>query len=1358
MLSNERPFPGLRPFVLSDHAFFFGREEQSFELFRRLDRSRFIAVVGSSGSGKSSLVRAGLQPLIAEETSQAGGRAWRWIELRPGDAPLTSLATALSNVLPASDDPAADSGRRDRFAFVLRQSRFGLTEAVSSIGDLRHVTPLIFVDQFEELFRYAMSGERGQLSSREEATQFVQLLLQATYDRTHPVHVLLTMRSDFIGDCARFHGLPEAVSASQFLVPSLTRDQRESVIRGPIKAAGATIEPALVERLLNDSSEELDELPVLQHCLQRLWEAALPARSRGSPRLQLSHYAAIGGVSGALSRHADEIMASLPIDELAVEQVFRALSEVDHEGRATRRAITFEQLFAESGVGEEGLRRVLDRFRADDCCFVVPSLSTVPTLTLDTRIDVGHEALLRRWDKITIERASEVDRREGGWLWQEEDDGRTYRALLALLEYGRTLPLDQVETRLDWWGERPRTAAWAKRYGGQIERVQQLFQDSHDALAAERERQLDAERAERERLEERAAASRQLARRTRNAAIAMGLLALIATGFGIFGLIEAREARLQGEAAERAARIAENKTAEATASLSEARLNESRLLVSRAETELGNGNAALASLLALAALPDDMRHPDRPLLPPAVEILARARNAERTRTILTGHSDRLGGATWSPDGTRIATASSDASAGIWDSKTGALLMMLKGHAGTVYAAVWSPDGSRIATASEDNTARIWDAKTGEQLQVLKGHTAAVVNAAWSPDGTRVATSSRDSTARIWDAKTGIPVRTLEGHTSMVQAVAWSPDGKRILTGSDDNTVRIWNDETGAILKVLELEHNGWVRGAAWSPDGSLIATSSWGTLQVWDSETGAPLRVLQRSAYWFYSVSWSPDGSKIVTGSDDATARIWDATSGAPLAVLEGHTKLVRDAAWSPDGERIVTAAEDNTARVWDVAAEPKTLNLEGHSDAVFDATVSPNGSLIATASIDHTARIWDMATGRLLNTLTGHTATVRSITWSPDGQQVVTAAWDNTVRLWDVKTGSVLKVLEGSPAWVYVAVWSPDGSRILTGSADDMARVWDARTGEILRVLAGHTAWIQSAAWSPDGSHLVTGSADNTARIWDANTGAVTATLRGHTELVNSVAYSPDGTKIVTAGDKTARIWDAKSGQLLKTLEGHTDLVLAAAWSPDGSRIVTGSADNTVRIWDAETAATLALLEGHTDRVNSAVYSPDGKHIVSASADNSARIWGAWPLLTGDTVTYAAVSAFRGLGPEERVRLFQKRPSAGESLPAVVVAAEAGKLTGSSLKELAAAAAKGNPFAHRLLAERYEKGDGVEPSLDRALLHHAVEARLFEAVGNEAEAVTACARRASDARSLPPEVAVRTAYEAMDWRSSAER
>jgi tetratricopeptide (TPR) repeat protein len=533
-LTADRPFPGLRPFDFPDHDFFFGRDHEVYSLYRLVDRSRFIAVVGSSGSGKSSLVRAGLLPLLKEENESPGGRRWIWKELRPGNAPIARLAGALAS-LSHDDDPLISAARQERIAFELRQSSSGIAKTLAQVKAPGDGSLVLVVDQFEELFRYSarepsrIGDLREAARYQDDADQFVQLLLEASRISANNVHVLLTMRSDFIGECARFHGLPEAVSASQFLVPSLTREQLEEVIRTPIERASATIEGALVQRLLNDSGSDLDQLPVLQHCLSRLWEqagkdiagqdATASVTMTDDPvpktrRLTEQHYADIGRMSEALSRHADEILQQAG-PEHVVEKVFRSLSEVDKQRRAIRRAISFSRLWEETGEPEPAVRDVVDRFRADDCSFLGPSKSSEPELKSDTQIDVGHEALLRRWKRVSGDpgavhredsgssiqqwvkdiaarmlrfllrkpnrvgdetRIAQPSTRSVGWLQLEEKDGETYRSLLSWANNEKgALPFKIAKSRQRWWTSRHPTSAWAERNGGGFDRVERLI-------------------------------------------------------------------------------------------------------------------------------------------------------------------------------------------------------------------------------------------------------------------------------------------------------------------------------------------------------------------------------------------------------------------------------------------------------------------------------------------------------------------------------------------------------------------------------------------------------------------------------------------------------------------------------------------------------------------------------------------------------------------------------------------------------------------------------------------------------------------------------------------------------------------
>ena len=570
---------------------------------------------------------------------------------------------------------------------------------------------------------------------------------------------------------------------------------------------------------------------------------------------------------------------------------------------------------------------------------------------------------------------------------------------------------------------------------------------------------------------------------------------------------------------------------------------------------------------------------------------------------------------YSPDDTRIASASDDGTVRVWDATTGACLSTLEGHFGGVRSAAWSPDGKRIASAGEDGTVRVWDATTGACVSTFEGNSWGVTSVAWSPDGTRIASAREDETVRVWDATTGACESTLEGHGEYVASAAWSPDGKRIASASNDNTVRVWDATTGACVSTLE-GHSRDVTSAAWSPDGTRIAsTSEDNTMRVWDATTGACESTLENEghSYWLRSAAWSPDGKRIASVTEK-TVRVWDATTGACESTLEGHSDTVWSAAWSQDGNRIASACEDGTVRVWDATTSACVPTVDGHSWGVRSAAYSPDGKHIASASNDKTVRVWDATTGACVSTLRGHSGRVWSAAWSPDGKRIASAGGeDNTVRVWDATTGACECTLEGHGEYVTSAAWSPDGKRIASASNDKTVRVWDATTGACVSTLEGHHRGAISAAWSPDGKRIASGSGDNRMRVWDATTGACESTLEGHSSWVTSAAWSPDGKRIAsTSEDNTLRVWDATTGACESTLEGHFEGLTSAAWSPDGTRIASASRDKTVRVWDATTGACESTLEGHSSWVRSAAWSPDGKRIVSASEDTTVCVWDA--------------------------------------------------------------------------------------------------------------------------------------------------
>jgi WD40 repeat protein/TPR repeat protein/tRNA A-37 threonylcarbamoyl transferase component Bud32 len=665
----------------------------------------------------------------------------------------------------------------------------------------------------------------------------------------------------------------------------------------------------------------------------------------------------------------------------------------------------------------------------------------------------------------------------------------------------------------------------------------------------------------------------------------------------------------------------------------------SRALTQTAAARLKDGDTPGALGIILEVLPH--RGEQRQYTPEALSVFQEARAADPQILAITGHTDRVISAGFSPDGQRIVTASDDKTARVWDAVTGREIMRLSGHTDSLNFAAFSPDGRRIVTASYDKTARIWDASTGQQLLLLRGHTGKVRSASFSPDGLSIVTASNDKTARIWDATTGQQRLMLSGHTETVMSAAFSPDGQRVVTASQDQTARVWSAASGREVAVLR-GHDNTLWSAAFSPDGLRIVTASTDkTARIWDAQSGHQVMVLSGHADLVSSAAFSPDGLRVVTSSDDKTIRLWDAATGLQTALLAGHTDVIECAAFSPDGRRVVSTSFDLTARLWDAAPIQQVGLLSGHTNIVMSAAYSPDGRRVVTVSWDNTARIWDAMTGREISVLSGHTDHVESAVFSPDGLHVITAAKDQTARIWDVATSRESMRLNGHTASVWYAAYSPDGRRIITASWDKTARIWDAATGrEIVRLL-GHTGNVNSAAFSPDGKRVVTASHDTTARIWDAATGQQLIVLRGHTDVVEKATFSPDGRRVVTASDdKTSRIWDVATGREVLRLIGHLKPVNSAAFSPDGLRVVTSSDDKSARIWDSTTGTSTMLLNGHMDFVRTAVFSPDNLHVLTASADKTARIWDARAPALEVQIGSVAAAQFDALASTERFQL----------------------------------------------------------------------------------------------------------------------
>lgn len=581
---------------------------------------------------------------------------------------------------------------------------------------------------------------------------------------------------------------------------------------------------------------------------------------------------------------------------------------------------------------------------------------------------------------------------------------------------------------------------------------------------------------------------------------------------------------------------------------------------------------------------------------------------ERNR--LSGHRDVVVNISFSPDGSKIASASWDKTVKIW-SKSGEKIHTLQGHEDSLWNVIFSPDSQQIVSSSRDNTVKVWNL-AGQELQTLRGHDDWVVGMSFSPDGKTLATGSWDNTIKLWRKDSNgrfesSPYKTFRGHKSGIFSVIWSPDGQQIVSAGRENTIKIWSKE-GEELQTLS-GHKNWIFCLSFSPDGQQLASASRdGTVKLWRKDSNGnfaslPYKTLQSHKAAVFGVSFSPDGSKIATASWDKTVKLWN-KDGQEILTLEGHQDAVWSAVWSPDSQTLATASEDTMVKIWNFNPQ-KFPTIRGHKETVWKVVWSPDGSKIATTSRDRTGKIWSK-NGQELAHLQGHDAEILSLAWSPDGSKVVTASRDKTVKFWNLE-GKQILTLNGHEAGVYSVAWSRDDQTIATASWDTTAKLWN-KDGQELATLRGHQGGVKSVGFSPDGQIIVTASEDKTAKVWSKN-GQELATLRGHNAGINDLSFSPKGQIIATASeDKTAKVWH-KNGQELATLRGHQAAVSDVSFSPDGETIATASRDQTVKLWSKD-GKFLQTLGGHKAWVRSVSFSPDGKTLASSDSTGMVILW----------------------------------------------------------------------------------------------------------------------------------------------------
>lgn len=600
-----------------------------------------------------------------------------------------------------------------------------------------------------------------------------------------------------------------------------------------------------------------------------------------------------------------------------------------------------------------------------------------------------------------------------------------------------------------------------------------------------------------------------------------------------------------------------------------------------------------------------------------------------------------------------------------------LIRTLTGHRDWVVACDFSPDGSRLVSASgakfsfahthKDPTLKVWDTGTGREMATLRGHAGEVESCRFSPDGRRIASGARDGTVKIWDALTFTELGTLRGHTGRVEGCDFSPDGGRIVSTSQDNTVRVWDARDFSDVATLAGHADG-VWDCSFSPDGRhIVSAGADGTLKVWDASTYAEVATLAGHLDSVNRCSYSPDGSMIASASDDWSVKIWDAETFRELTTLAGHDVPVADCCWSPDGTRIVSASWDHTLKIWDVTRKwdhllncsvpgsTELTTLIGHSDWVICCAFSPDGRYVASGGHDNALKLWNAQDKPATNPGTVHRGPVTGCAFSPAGRRIASVSGADqvgnaTLKISDGETGVEL-LSNTRPGGLHGCAFTPEGERVVSMAENKTLVVWDPDTGRDLASLVGHTDGINGFVVSPEGTRIVSASWDHTLKVWDVETGTCLGSLTGPTGF-GDCALSPDGREVLAptvhlaeglatadrpeANDvmrqlaETAAILaredrtvDDRHLKAIGIETGTERLVLAAAtplvhcsFSPDGSQILTAGTDLVLTVWDAKTGAAEATLSGHTGPITGCGFTPDGNQIVSTSVDATLRIW----------------------------------------------------------------------------------------------------------------------------------------------------
>ena len=1248
----QNPFPGLRPFQSDEEHLFFGRENQTLELLQILRDNRFVGVIGTSGSGKSSLVRCGLLSELYGGSFLDAGTDWEVAVMNPGGGPFSQLSKALVNA------DIYDSEEDDihlKLNATLRRSRLGLVETIRQADMPEGTNFLLVVDQFEEIFRYSEAGEE----EGEAADDFIAMLLEAAKQTNVPIYVIITMRSDYIGDCSKFEGLPEEINEGEYLIPRLTREEYKSVIEGPVKVGGGKLAPRLLQRLLNDIGTEADQLPCLQHALMRTWDAWVDRKD--TEELDLEDYRAIGGMSKALSIHADEIFGTFQKASTkdTATKMFRAITEKGDDNRGIRRPLRLQQLADITNKSLDDVKRVIEPYRQPGVTFIMPPSNR--ELEANTIVDISHESLMRVWQRLR------------NWVEEEAQSARVYRRLVdtsSLWKKGEAGLYHDPDLQIaqSWRDQYEPNKAWADLYGGGFDVASEFLEASEEeGRREEREKEL-ARQKELEQAQELADARAKSARNMKRFAAVVGVVAVIALAAMGFAV-----------KAQKAAELAQNEANKARESAEIAEENVKKEFA-RSDNSLGNSFADSNPRLALAHFSRSLEvEPNNPnAVDRSFNILAYQNPPLSQFVDFSLNSNQFITSTSNPSGKLIATTErgSNPRLSIWDPmqidpiieipfSNGNNLMYqgLDFHKQGNLLAVGYNQGndSQILQINEDNT---YETKS----YILRGHIGSVK---FSSDGSKLLTGSwKQKTTDIWNTETGESIFSV---TSGSWYPKWSPDEKSILLGRHQGRVAAVVDIESGEIKEFQHEEIIW-HNAAFDPSGRKILTfgkpaptEPIQNYYIWDVSSQKIDLILNhenksisetvKKHSWenndgtgmgiSYSVgSFSPDSQAIITAATDQIIRLWNTNSGELIDSLKIPKLPARDQnpIFSNDGNRMALPLRDGTCYIFnfrenysnipplsDSVSLSKAFNFIKNENTlrgityplpnIISAHLNKDCNLLFLGSRNGLAALFDASSGEQVDSTFIHPGEIHEIATSLDGTKFATASNLGTIRIWELGNNKPISEIgeldhesktritkihfsgDGNFLWIH----TPNGSKRLTIANGEISNTEISLSGKL-------------AYESTDGDTFA--NTKNQSVTLNDSKGIIFSADAGNS--ITSLAISSDSNLIASGlSDGSIKLWniESKKSDILQADPGIS--ILSVSISEDNTYLAAASSSGKLSIFGIATANIneVLVIEGEMACTNT-TFNSDNKSIGAVFNDGSKGYAQVWNLDTGAKIT----------------------------------------------------------------------------------------------------------------------------------------